>query len=318
VTDPPDSRHAISGVPIQLLNRLERYALSIFEHDLSVPTDAWMQWLEHVLAHQAASSPIGPPQPISRPSSDPRVMVRRTVEQLLDCSLQCAARRPCDDPCCQLSHIEPVFFSQDERKPRVDQLQVDLEIDLDEDGPLREEYVPKRRISRAGSDRPATHVDEWALGRTLPPPAKWSPSADEPLMRNASDRGRQYVAVQASAVAPHAPLLQPTRMYAPWGAVAPAPQQKMQLPPIYPPPSYPHVRSASLPSVQEPQALHGRSQSQQFGYACSDMRGTAGNPTYQESYWPISLGVADPYRTSAYGVHPFNAMQFPPSSWIRV
>ncbi|KAI0033355.1 hypothetical protein K488DRAFT_77967 [Vararia minispora EC-137] len=278
--------HAISGVPILSLNRLEVYALGIFRHDLSVPTGAWLKWLEHVLAYQAASSPIGPPQPISRPSSDPRVIVRRTVEELLGLSTQLSMARPCGDPRCERSHIEPVFVSRDERKTRVDQSSVELEIDLDEDGPLREEYMPRRRVSRVGVDRPAAHGDEWAVERSLPPPAKWSPSADEPLARGTNDRNRQYVAVQA----PPAPLLRSTGMYAPWSAVPVAPlASKVQLPPIYAA-SYPHSRSMSLsnapPGMQEPPAGHTRSTSHS--------------------------------QQPHFGYRPFDGMQFlPPASWIR-
>jgi hypothetical protein len=76
---------------------------------------------------------------------------------------------------------EPVFYGIGDYKTgsEGEQLQQDvdvLEIDLDEDGPLREEYLPKRRINSASS---RARSDS---SRTLPPPAKWSPAADEPIM----------------------------------------------------------------------------------------------------------------------------------------
>ena len=89
------------------------------------------------------------------------------------------------------------------------------EIDLDEDGPLREEYLPKRRVSGGSSihsvksrDTPdSKNVDksrDWekrdsrtaAAEKVLPPPAKWSPEADEPIFREKGRASGKYLAVQ--------------------------------------------------------------------------------------------------------------------------
>jgi hypothetical protein len=92
-----------------------------------------------------------------------------------------------------------------------------LEIDLDEDGPLREEYLSKRPIIAAGSTRsfnshqgPPVHTvdtaQNWQSHKTgerwLPPPALWNPAADEPILR---ERSGPYVAVQP----PHLRSLRP-------------------------------------------------------------------------------------------------------------
>ena len=72
-----------------------------------------------------------------------------------------------------------------------------LDIDLDEDGPLREEYLPKRRIGTARDAEPARiPFKPIAPERTLPPPAKWSPEHDEPIMWTHNRPVRSYLAPQ--------------------------------------------------------------------------------------------------------------------------
>ena len=120
---------------------------------------------------------------------------------------------------------QPVFIGLEERKQeKLNQDQMSatdvLEIDLDEDGPLREEYLPKRRVSVAGSVRSTRsaqpHGDnakEWdqCSGREtenpLPPPAKWSPAGDEPIHREKNRASGQYTAVQPTIYPP--PYTQP-------------------------------------------------------------------------------------------------------------
>jgi hypothetical protein len=120
---------------------------------------------------------------------------------------------------------QPVFIGLEERKQeKLDQHQTSvtdvLEIDLDEDGPLREEYLPKRRVSVAGSVRSTRsaqpqgdNAKEWEQrsGREtenpLPPPAKWSPAGDEPIHREKNRASGQYTAVQPPIYPP--PYTQP-------------------------------------------------------------------------------------------------------------
>ncbi|KAF7980949.1 hypothetical protein HWV62_36185 [Athelia sp. TMB] len=196
---------SISNVPITSLNRLESLALDIFSHDLSTPPRAWSQWLSHLSSyHQSLSSPVRS-QPISRPSSNPHSIVRKALEEIAQAPIGIDQSIP-----------EPVFIGLEYRRMERQGLEdtalegVDvLEIDLDEDGPLRQEYMPKRRVSRAGSINSAAFKEgleqrsqDWEKRermpepeRILPPPAKWSPAADEPIFR---DRGRisgEYVAL---------------------------------------------------------------------------------------------------------------------------
>ncbi|CAK5262951.1 unnamed protein product [Mycena citricolor] len=181
--------HSISNVPIHMLNKLESLALDIFCYDLSVSTSDWSKWLTHLMSyHQLLASPmlgptgLGRPQPISRPSTTPHGIIRRALEDISH------AR----------SGAEPVFIGLDERRrDRIDRdnaSAVVQEIDLDEDGPLREEYLPKRRSS--GSIR---SFDEDVIHgqNQLPPPAPWSPAGDEPILRDRNRVSGHYVAVQA-------------------------------------------------------------------------------------------------------------------------
>ena len=72
-----------------------------------------------------------------------------------------------------------------------------LDIDLDEDGPLREEYLPKRRVNNPRAPELARiPFKPIAPGRALPPPAKWSPEHDEPIMWSQSRPVRSYLAPQ--------------------------------------------------------------------------------------------------------------------------
>lgn len=79
-----------------------------------------------------------------------------------------------------------------------------LEIDLDEDGPLREEYLPRRRVSGSGQSQSHRRRDSvHDLDARLPPPARWSPEADEPLIFPRELQGsRQYHAPQAIVLPP--------------------------------------------------------------------------------------------------------------------
>ncbi|KAF8803818.1 hypothetical protein BYT27DRAFT_6720568 [Phlegmacium glaucopus] len=197
--------HSISNVPIHTLNKLESLTLDIFSYDLSISSQQWSQWLAHVISyHLSLSSPIHP-QPISRPSSNPHSIVRRTIEDIMKApaAYNCTSTVP-----------QPVFIGLEERlKEKIDKTECEieaLEIDLDEDGPLRQEYLPKRHVSNPGSqsrDNAAVtqeHISnqKWNVCeipqlKQLPPPAKWSPAGDEPIFRDRNRVSGHYVAVQA-------------------------------------------------------------------------------------------------------------------------
>ncbi|KAF8076111.1 hypothetical protein FPV67DRAFT_1406587 [Lyophyllum atratum] len=230
--------HNISNVPIQALNRLESLTLDIFAYDLTVSSRDWSQWLAHVMSyHMSLASPTHP-QPISRPSSNPHSIVRKAIDEIIQAPVACD----------NFSVPQPVFIGLEERKreklekERTMVAEV-LEIDLDEDGPLREEYLPKRRVSGAGSyrnsqvmqalnvvDNIPNNPHEWErhnnpdLDKQLPPPAKWSPAGDEPIHRERNRVTGQYVAVQpplhtAAYPAPYHPTVDVSYPHYHWNSV---------------------------------------------------------------------------------------------------
>lgn len=283
-------RHTISNVPVHSLNKLEALALDLFAHDLSISPQEWSRWLGQLHSYHLSLSSPAFPQPISRPSTSPHNIIRKALEDLVEVSSVADKHFVDGTP-------EPVFYAlEDQRKEAADSQASEqdldvLEIDLDEDGPLREEYLPRRRISGAGNTRPARPQEKTSdADRNLPPPAKWSPAADEPIYRY-NGRSQQYVApqpishghVSAAPAPPPAPFHQALDMSRRlWPAdeqlarqpyVAPAvpvyaappvyPAYEYSYPPPPPPPA--HSRSQSLsfnpPAVGQPQG-HYRSYSQ--------------------------------------------------------
>ena len=257
---------------------------------------------------------------------------------------------------------EPVFLGLEERKREklgMDDYMSDgidvLEIDLDEDGPLREEYLPKRRVSHTGSVRSMKsgtvdaklHVDhtDWEnrdirmveSEKFLPPPAKWSPAADEPIFRERAKVG-QYLAVQPPLTATRFAMSLPQEIrYHNWpvsGNCIPVrqhlttgyvydPASVQQLLPAYTsyhyvPPGQSHSRSHSHSCDHEnchPRNLP-RSHSQ-FDYGCDNVRVAANDvvPFCQPAaQWaPARYGCAAPYR-QPFGPLPNANFQ---STWLR-
>jgi hypothetical protein len=297
----PLRRHTISGVPIQSLNRLESLALDIFSYDLSITPHEWKQWLDHVLIYHKSLSSTPNPQLISRPSSNPHFIVRKMIEDLFETAIASTAPRSCNDRSCLKSHPQPVFLGLEERRREKlgrtvsESSSEALEIDLDEDGPLREEYMPRRRVNRNDSFRDGNgdmilgspfgldkgfereHASE--MPRGLPPPAKWSPAADEPLRRGGIREPTHYMAVQPPLgppllVMPPYPSSSHGMAYTHWGTRAPAfhlpPHPPLMLDQLY---DHNHVRSISLIDGSHfPFQVggHTRSQSQaRIEYSCS-------------------------------------------------
>ncbi|TFK43233.1 hypothetical protein BDQ12DRAFT_170059 [Crucibulum laeve] len=351
--------HTISNVPIHVLNKLESLTLDIFSYDLSISSLQWSQWLGHVMSyHMSLTSPIHP-QPISRPSANPHSIVRKSIEELIQ------APTPVDSSICDVP--QPVFLGLEERKrERMEKEQATaeaLDIDLDEDGPLREEYLPRRRISAATSLRASRsheaaavtqsnieNVQEWnkrvEIAKPLPPPAKWSPAGDEPILRERNRVSGQYLAVQAPLVSNNYPMAYHqthdaayNQNWNPAGNHLPIKQQ--QQPYIYNVPapvhvtqpaynpyvgigfaqqSYavPHNRSQSLSYDQDTlqqSRSHARSYSQaQFEYRCSNIRMTANElapPQETNPHW-VDAGQY-PYRTAFW---PLSGMDYQ-AAWLR-
>lgn len=307
--------HTISNVPIRSLNHLESLALEIFQYDLSITPEQWADWLGDLMGyHQTLSSPMFP-QPISRPSSSPHVIVRQAIETLVNagpvgCRCVCVSQdaQTCGPP-------QPVFVGlEDGKKDKMEYDEMDdvLEIDLDEDGPLREEYMPRRRFSsRSRNFNAESHAK--VPERTLPPPAKWSPAADEPIIRGREHRAHgQYVAPQplshismgpppfqppvevhrtswpmSSYMVRHEPIHRPTVFAPPPVFQAPAPgfEYGYGMPLAH----HSHVRSHSLTynqAVAEQAPARTRSYSQsQYDHSYSDSADAHYAPPPMASHW---------------------------------
>jgi hypothetical protein len=178
------------------------------------------------------------------------------------------------------------------------------------------------------------HVQE--VERLLPPPARWSPSGDEPIYPERNRVSGQYVAVQPPmlhSIAPYpAPYYQHLDLnYPHWNVggayVSVKPQAAYHFNmATYNPYTYGpqipvlHSRSQSLSYDQENISMrnHARTYSQapQFGYQCSDVRMTANEfvPCHQnEAPW---VGP-NQYRYNGPTFAPIHTVHYPPA-WVRI
>ncbi|KAF5363941.1 hypothetical protein D9756_000808 [Leucocoprinus leucothites] len=331
--------HSISNVPIHVLNKLESLALDAFSFDLSVPEREWTQWLAHLLSYHKSLSSPGHPQPISRPGSNPHAIIRKTIEEVAEASASPALAG--DLP-------QPVFIGLEERRREKIEKEMQVsevsDIDLDEDGPLREEYVPRRRsIRNSRVNEPPAPVQNneniWDRGvvnavKHLPPPAKWSPAGDEPILRDRNRASGHYVAVQAPHVVSYPLAYHPAQditynpswslaVYMPvkpqlgyvqdFSHVQPVQQNTYNFPYV-PPLPLPHSRSQSLSYNQDNYQLgnHARSYSQSiFEYRCSDIRMAANEHAHPEPEPHWSHG----YAYSA--IPPFGPIPPLQTAWLR-
>ncbi|KAJ3776668.1 hypothetical protein FB446DRAFT_784972 [Lentinula raphanica] len=348
--------HSISNVPITVLNKLESLALDIFAYDLSISSNDWSDWLAHVMSYHHSLSSPSHPQPISRPSANPHLIIKLAIEEIINAPKTANGGRV---------YSQPVFIGLEERrKEKQDKEQAQktdaLEIDLDEDGPLREEYMPKRRVSGASTSARnnenllAIQRQNWESTKpaevNLPPPARWSPAGDEPILRESNRSYGRYIAVQPTpglnvSTAPYQGLLhhQPTQDIAymsqhwlpnaPFAAVKPLPTTgpffeypSLQHPvnPVYnpcPPPlllpfSFSHSRTQSYSHDQDIQQSynHMRSYSQsQFDFRCCDLRMTANELVPVQRDMDGTWGHPA-YSAPAFVPHPTLAYQ---SAWLR-
>ncbi|KAF9008755.1 hypothetical protein BDQ17DRAFT_1348874 [Cyathus striatus] len=340
--------HTISNIPIHTLNQLEALALDMFSYDLSISCKDWTAWLRHLMSYHMSLNSPSHPQPISRPSTNPHSIIRKSLDEIIQASI---ASIPSPIP-------QPIFLGLEERKKeKLEQEQaIDmLEIDLDEDGPLREEYLPRRRISGTGSFVPSSasqsNVQQcgennmnWekcsALPKVLPPPARWSPSGDEPILRERNRISGHYVAVQPSQAPTYGSAYHQSQeaMYNPnWPTAGHYLHIKQAAPYVYDIPAtqylaqpvfnnycYPptgalahsqsHSRSHSMSYEQDiAPRNHIRSYSQsQFDYGCNDIRMTVNEQgSSAATRWPANGQY--PYASNC-GQLPGLGMQ---SNWLR-
>ncbi|KIY73792.1 hypothetical protein CYLTODRAFT_406502 [Cylindrobasidium torrendii FP15055 ss-10] len=262
--------HTISSLPILNLNELEAHALRLFEYELNISNVQWSQWMQHILGYHTSlsSSHI---QPISRPSSNPISIIRRTIDEIMQAPAACNF-----DP----TQPEPIFVGLDERrresleKERQQAMELS-EFDMDEGGPLREEYIPKRRVNAVApirSDVSRENIQDpgrWPRmsehGKELPPPAKWSPAGDEPILRDRNRTSGHYMAVRPTHGYPIAPYAQDIRYQAQhhWSAGY-VPQQPMSMAYPYDAPHHQGVPVYRQPLPYAVPMSHSRSQSSQY------------------------------------------------------
>lgn len=176
---------------VREFNELERLLLMHTSYCLAVPSDAWATWLGRLHALQSSTPYIRPPlAPIgSMPLPDNHLFMANTIARLAASSL----------PLANGSLSEPFFLGKAERvKAREEEIEAytDLfeeDIDLDEDGPLKEEYLPKG-IREERERRQQREIELQALRKArvealeqarLPPPSEWSPENDPVIERTA-------------------------------------------------------------------------------------------------------------------------------------
>lgn len=178
-------RHDITNIPIRNINRLELFALKVLGHDLSVNPVDWEKWLQYLYHYHMTRYPY--PAPIQRPSmSDPITHVRKVLEDLIDIKESGHEQTQTPFPPRPAFCPTSLITGKKAATPAGTSL---LEFDLDEDGPLREEYAIKQ-ASRVTSKTSFQRTESLGIrmskgGATrVPPPAEWSPSYDPPLSRS--------------------------------------------------------------------------------------------------------------------------------------
>lgn len=237
---------------------------------------------------------------------------------------------------------EPVFLSFEQRsKTKLNGAETCAEvsheaydINLDEDGPLREEYLPRRRVSSGSAnsrrsselalraDVERNELRELATSQNrnaLPPPSKWSPAADEPI-RRASDRPALYMPVQPPAVcwAPAVAYV-PVKLPPDISSVSyskpavPSNDYYYSQSVIAQPPSQPRCADAFSPPNS------GYSYPIGFDYQCGHVRMSFDGTGYPSqpmtnSNWPSAEAYGFPAPRVLFGPHPPINYQ---SSWVR-
>ncbi|KAH7887970.1 hypothetical protein F5I97DRAFT_931619 [Phlebopus sp. FC_14] len=317
--------HTISTVPVQSLNKLEYLALDILSHDLSISPSAWSLWLSHLHSYHQSLSAVKYPQPISRPSFNPHTVILNTIQDIMEA------------PHAYLSD-EPVFLGEQRLK---DKLRItgasghceSFDIDLDEDGPLREEYLPRRHASNGISTRCAnseihTARTVWEVASqrsrqlpyhhldiTIPSSVQWGPTSDEPVNRAPHRIGALYIPVQPS-FAPQYVAPAPA-MYHGWpadsAAYLPVRQHRDRsfagnMLPVSQYHQWHQANGVQLQSYYDSNYFVSRDRvdsHRNVGYRCSDVRMTSDGTGHRTQTWtPLEhYGVVGPRQSLAATRH---------------
>lgn len=137
----------ISAVPSADLAGLEFCALNMLEHSLWLSPGAYREWVQAIKRYHARL-PAG--LFLTASGTDGHAIVSLQIDHVLS-TLSAQVSEPVP---------EPVFIRPGERllvpeEPAVEE-DSDSDIDLDEDGPLRAEYIPRRSAQRFSLDYRAT------------------------------------------------------------------------------------------------------------------------------------------------------------------
>jgi len=133
--------HEVSGIPLSILNRLEWLSLDLLSHDLYVCPSVWQGWLRNIHSYHGSSQS----RVMGSKEKTTDALVRFMLDRLLDVHSPPHA------------FTEPVFLGLNDRindkaaAQRIAEEGPSHLFELDEDGPLREEYLPRRRSSAAFS-----------------------------------------------------------------------------------------------------------------------------------------------------------------------
>ncbi|EJD53724.1 hypothetical protein AURDEDRAFT_110490 [Auricularia subglabra TFB-10046 SS5] len=180
--------HEITHIAIKDINSLELSSLDHMRYDLTVPTDAWTQWLLVLRDGHVKRAPY--PAPIGPVKDTPHGVILQTFNLLIDASV--ARMNPSDGP---------TFLGIEERiAKRMRDLEESVDLDdMDEDGPLRDEYRRSRRSSSIDSQGPVMRDSP----RDLPPPAEWFPAADPIVSRAEPTRRAPWTPATMSRNVPY-------------------------------------------------------------------------------------------------------------------
>lgn len=142
--------HDVSGIPLKVLNELERLSLDILSHELTLDSAVWNRWVRTLYDHHISMrAPINSKHHSECQSRESYIVVRHMLEGLMSANAHETVLLYSG------SAKHPTFLGIQDRintKYTAEGLQKGKMADgfeMDHDGPLREEYLPKRRSQEA-------------------------------------------------------------------------------------------------------------------------------------------------------------------------